>query len=202
MLSIGITGGIGSGKSTVCSILEHLGYPVFYADKAGREVSDQNPDVRAKIKALFGNEAYKGDVLNRQWVAQRVFSDASLKEKLNAVIHPAVFEAYENWKKLQNSDLVFNESALLFETGSYKRFDAIVLVTADEELRIKRVMERDGISREQILARMKQQLPDLETVPAAGRKQKAHFVITNNTSDLLLPQVLEMIRLLKLADAN
>ena len=191
MLSIGITGGIGSGKSTVCSILENLGYPVFYADKVGREISDQNFKVINQIKNLLGDEAYKNGILNRTWVAQRIFANTSLKDALNAIIHPAVFEAFENWKKQQNATIVFNESALLFETNSYMRFDKTILLVAEQELRIQRVMSRDALKRDEILSRMQQQLSDPEKI------LKADFVVQNNTTDLLLPQVLEIIKRLK-----
>lgn len=187
MLSIGITGGIGSGKTTVCRILEHLGYPVFYADNVGREISNTDPELRAKIKAIFGSEAYQGEELNRPYIAQRIFSDATLKEKMNAIVHPAVYRAFEVWKAEQNSPLIFNESALLFETGSYKRFDAVILVSADEEERIQRVLKRDHSQREQVLARIKQQLPDSE------KMKLATYTIHNNDSDLVLPQLLKIL---------
>lgn len=187
MLSIGITGGIGSGKTTVCRILEHLGYPVFYADNVGREISNTDPELRAKIKAIFGSEAYQGEELNRPYIAQRIFSDATLKEKMNAIVHPAVYRAFEAWKAGQNSPLIFNESALLFETGSYKRFDAVILVSADEEERIQRVLKRDHSQREQVLARIKQQLPDSE------KMNLATYTIHNNDSDLVLPQLLKIL---------
>ncbi len=190
MKSIGITGGIGSGKSMVCKILEKLGYPVFYADFEAKKAQQEDPLLKSQIIALLGEGAYEGDTLNRPFVAENIFNDPALRKAMNQIVHPAVYRAYDSWKSKQTAELVFNESALLFETGSYKRFDATILVTADLEVRIARVIERDQVTREQVLARMNHQLSDDE------KRRHTPFVITNNPDVMLIPQVLQMVETL------
>lgn len=191
MKSVGITGGIGSGKSMVCKILETLGYPVFYADQEAKKVMTEDALLKTQIMELLGADSYHGDQLNRPFVADKIFNDTTLKNAMNQLVHPAVFRAFDSWKSKQNSPLIFNESALLFETGSYKRFDATILVTADKETRIERVMQRDGVTREQVLARMENQLDDAE------KKKLCTYLIVNNPDTLLIPQVLEKIEWLR-----
>ncbi|MCE3296290.1 MAG: Dephospho-CoA kinase [Crocinitomicaceae bacterium] len=187
MFSIGITGGIGSGKSLVCKVLEHLAYPVFYADESAKQNMLENLDLINAIVKTFGEKAYIDKQLNRNYLSSQVFSKPELREKLNALVHPTVFQSYDAWKKQQNSPIVFNESALLFETGSYKRFDQVWLVTADMETRIERVMKRDNVSREDVLARMKSQLSDEEKIEFGPK------IIENNNDSRVLPQILELI---------
>ena len=187
MFSIGITGGIGSGKSTVCRVLEHLGYPVFYADQAAKENMLENLDLINAIVKTFGEKAYIDKQLNRNYLSSQIFSKPELREKLNALVHPTVFQSYDRWKEQQQSNIVFNESALMFETGSCKRFDQVWLVVADPETRISRVMERDGVSREEVLSRMKNQLPDEEKMKFGPK------IIENNPDSRLLPQILKLI---------
>lgn len=188
--SIGITGGIGSGKTTVCKIIEHLGYPVFYSDLVARELSNNSSHIREQICSLFGDQAYIDRVLNRAWIASQIFQDEKRRLLLNQIIHPAVYEAYNMWLSEQVTELAFNESALLVETGSYERFDRLVLVTCPVKTRIKRIMNRDGIRAEQVEARMNQQLPDQE------KAKFAHYCIQNDDSDHLIPQVLDLIETL------
>ncbi|TNE53946.1 MAG: dephospho-CoA kinase [Bacteroidetes bacterium] len=185
-LSIGVTGGIGSGKTSVCQVLQHLGYPVFYADQEAKNLYTSHSGLRDQVIELFGTQAYSDDKLNRSWVAQKVFEDDKLLQQLNALIHPLVFEAYGNWLRRQTSSLCFNESALLFETGSYKRFDYTILVCAREESRIHRVMKRDGSTRESVLARMKQQLSD------EHKKELADFTLLNEDDSPLLREILSL----------
>lgn len=190
MKSIGITGGIGSGKSMVCRILETLGYPVFYADNAAKQNMLENLDLISAIVGTFGEKAYIDKQLNRNYLAQQIFSKTELKEKLNSLVHPTVFQSFEKWKLKQKSQIVFNESALLFETGSYSRFDKIWLVVADEETRIKRVMIRDHCSRENVHTRINNQLSD---------DQKMKFpceIIHNGESDLILERILELLTII------
>lgn len=191
MKSIGITGGIGSGKSMVCKILETMGYPVFYADQEAKKSMIQDDLLKAGIIDLLGTASYQNGELNRPFIAEKIFGNPDLKQKMDALVHPAVFRAFEVWKSRQTAPLIFNESALLFETGSYKRFDATVLVTANKETRIERVMKRDQVTREQVVSRMENQLSDEE-------KQKLCTHQINNNPDLLLiPQVLNILELLK-----
>lgn len=187
MFSIGITGGIGSGKSLVCKVVENLGYPVFYADESAKQNMLENLDLINAIVKTFGEKSYIDKQLNRGYLASQVFSKPELREKLNALVHPTVFQSYEYWKKEQNSPLVFNESALLFETGSFKRFDQVWLVTADMETRIERVMQRDKVTREDVLARMKNQLADEEKMKFGPK------IIENNNDSQVLAQILEAL---------
>lgn len=185
--SIGITGGIGSGKSVVCKVLESLGYPVFYADTAAKKVMQEDEQLRREISALLGTESYLGAEVNRPFIAAKIFGSDELRTALNALVHPAVWRTFDAWKAEQSQPLVFNESALMFETGAYKRFDCIVLVTAPEETRIERVMQRDGLSRDEVLARMAKQWPDTEKMELADK------IILNGPDDKLVPQVLELL---------
>jgi dephospho-CoA kinase len=187
MISIGITGGIGSGKSIVCKVLECLGYPVFYSDAEAKKNMLENLDLISSIVGAFGNEAYIDKQLNRTFLANQIFKKPDLKEKLNALVHPTVFQSFEKWKSQQNSTHVFNESALLFETGSYTRFDEIWLVTADLETRIKRVIKRDNISLENVLERIENQMKDEEKMKFPCK------IIRNNDGDLVLAQVLKLM---------
>ena len=190
MKSIGITGGIGSGKSLVCKIIEKLGYPVFYADEAAKKLMIDDQSLKSELIHLLGEDAYLNNQLNRTFIAEKIFKNNQLKKGVSDLVHPAVYRAYENWKKMQNSDLVFNESALLFETGSYKSFDATILVTANRETRIERVMKRDNLSRETVLERMSHQLDDV------SRQKLCDFEIVNDEQKPLIPEIIKILRLL------
>ena len=187
MKSIGITGGIGSGKSMVCKILETLGFPVFYADSEAKKVMNSDETLKSGIIGLLGDAAYQDNALNRPFVAEKIFGDHALRKSMDSLVHPAVFRAFDQWKAQQHAALIFNESALMFETGSYKRFDATVLVTADQETRIARVIKRDSVTREQVLARISHQLSD------EAKRKLCSAVIVNDEDVLLIPQVLEMV---------
>lgn len=187
MISIGVTGGIGTGKSTICAVLETMGYPVFYADAEAKKCMTDDPLLRQEIVAQFGSEAYVQGLLNRSYLASIIFRDPSQRDVLNQLVHPAVYRAFEQWKTRQSATLLFNESALLFETGSYRRFHATILVTAEREVRIQRVMERDSISREQVIDRMNNQWDDTEKIALAS------FVIRNNPTDLVVPQLVQIV---------
>tara|TARA_B100000508_G_scaffold48272_1_gene37510 strand:+ start:57869 stop:58444 length:576 start_codon:yes stop_codon:yes gene_type:complete len=183
MIKVGLTGGIGAGKSIVARVLATMGFPVFYSDKVGKELLSDNSDIQNEVINIFGNEAYAEGELNRGFLAKMIFSDNQLKEKLNAIIHPAVREEFDAWSKKQNSTIVFNEAAILFETGSYKNFDKNILVTAPEEIRINRVMERDDSSKEEIRSRMENQWSD------SRKKKLADFEIVNDGNQLIIPQL-------------
>lgn len=187
MLKIGITGGIGSGKTTVCQIFSLLGVPVFYADTVAKDLMVTDAVLIAQVKGAFGNKAYfDNGSLNRKHVSNIVFNNKQELEKLNSYVHPAVFRAMDVWASQQKSSYVLKEAALLFESGSYRQNDFNVLVSADEDLRIKRVMERDGVTHDKVEARMRNQLSEQE------RLNKADFVIDNNGTQLLIPQVLHL----------
>ena len=176
-ISIGITGGIGSGKSTVAQLVEAFGYPVFYSDTESKKLL-QSPAVLQELSGLFGESILDNGTIDKVALANIVFSDKAKLEQLNKVMHPKVREAFTAWKSNQNSSLVFNEAAILFETGAYQNFDYTLLVTADEELRIQRVMARDSVSKEAVLSRMQKQWPDED------KKKLADFVIVNNNEAL------------------
>ncbi len=187
MKSIGVTGGIGSGKSIVCKIFEVLGFPVFYADAEAKKCMIEDSQLIQSVIDLLGEESYSNNELNRAFVAEKIFYNSDLKAKMDALVHPAVYRAFEKWKSLQNSPLIFNESALLFETGSHERFDEIILVVADLETRIERVMKRDEVSREAVVSRIQHQMLDEHKL-----KMNPH-VIENDRHHMLIPQVLEFI---------
>ena len=187
MKRIGITGGIGAGKSLVAEIIKAMGYPVYNSDERAKELTDSNPKIKEGLIHLFGEEIYQNDTLNKFALAQAIFSDESLREKVNALIHPIVREDFNLWALAQNNALVFNESAILFETGSFKNFDAIILVYAPKELRIKRIMKRDNCSENEVLKRMNTQFSDEE------KYQLTEFRVLNDEQTPLLKQVEQII---------
>lgn len=189
MIKIGITGGIGSGKTTVCRIFKQLGIPVFYADTVAKEIMVTDPVLREGIINTFGSGSYElSGKLNNKHIAQIVFNNKVELEKLNALVHPAVFRAFESWQQTIPADVPYNlkEAALLFESGSYKMCDYSILVTAPKTVKIQRVMERDGVTSEQVEARMDKQLSDIE------KNKMADFLITNDESQSVILQVLEL----------
>ena len=188
MLQIGITGGIGSGKTTVCKIFESLGVPVFNADLEARAILDHDSHVKEAIRREFGKELYnnKGK-LNRKAMAAIVFNNKVLLEKLNNLVHPAVGKKYESWvEKHRDQPYVIKEAAILFESGSYKQLDKVVVVSAPEEERIRRVMQRDGVTEREVRERMSRQLSEDERIA------RADHVIHNDGEQELLPQVKEL----------
>ena len=188
---IGITGGIGAGKTIVCSIIHAMGYPVFSSDKESKIILNTDPEVIKAITALFGNKAYTNGSLNRPYIAEKVFNDRQLLEQINAIAHPAVRKAFDQWASKQPTSIVFNEAAIIFETGGYKQFDANVLVTAPQATRLARVMTRDGISAEAVQQRMSKQWTDEE------KRKLADFEIVNDGKMMLIPQVLQLIKDIK-----
>lgn len=186
-LKVGITGNIGSGKTTVCRIFETLGIPVYYADTAAKRLMVEQPDLVRGITGLFGSESYHADgSLNRAHLSARAFADKSLLTQLNALVHPAVRADAERWHREQDAPYTLHEAALTFETGGEKRLDRVIVVAAPEALRLRRVMERDGADEAQVRARMQHQMPEAEKV------ERADFVIDNDGERLLIPQVLVM----------
>ncbi len=174
---IGLTGGIGSGKSTVANIIEKMGYPVYYSDARAKEIVNEDLFLKEKIIEIFGSEAYdeKG-LYNRKFISGIVFNDKNLLERLNETIHPAVKFDFKNWTAKQASDMVFKETALLFELKLHKKCDKTVLVTADDNLRIKRVMDRDNKTYREVEAVMDNQMAEKDKI------KKADCTIYNNGS--------------------
>lgn len=165
-----------------------MGYPVFYSDKAAKDILETDFGVMASVTNLFGADAYSNGTLNRQFIARQVFGNEALLEALNALVHPAVRLAFDRWTEKQEAELVFNEAAILFETGAYKNFDAVLLVTAPEPLRIQRVMARDKVDAEAVKARMAKQWTDDQKIPLAT------YTILNDDQTLLIPQVIELLK--------
>lgn len=189
MLKIGITGGIGSGKTTVCKIFEVLGIPVFYADTAAREIMVKDAVLTKGVKEAFGKNSYLPDgSLNNKHIAAIVFADSVELDKLNALVHPAVFRAFDAWvaQIVPHTPYVLKEAALLFESGSFKMCDQNILVLAPETLKLERVAKRDGVTVEQVRARMDKQFTDDQ------KRQLADRLIYNNENYSLIEQVITL----------
>jgi dephospho-CoA kinase len=186
MLKIGLTGGIGSGKTTAAKIFELLNIPVYYADLAARELYHSDADLMQKIKTNFGEDLYKDNQLNRARLAELVFTDPQKLELLNQLVHPPTIRAAEEWMKKQKAPYVIKEAALLFESGSVSGLDYVIGVKTPTHLRIKRVMDRDGLTREAILNRMARQIDE------EIKWKLCDFLLVNDEQQLLIPQVLEL----------
>jgi len=187
MIFIGITGGIGSGKSTVCSLFEKKGTLVFLADLVAKEIVDSNVAVLQKIVDLFGRQVLDSSKkLNRKALSEIVFKDEKLLEKLNAIVHPRVFEAFDLWKKQlpAKSKYALVESALLFESGMFELTDYALAVIADEDVRIQRVVSRDSISPEQVKHRMKRQISIEELLELSDFQIQNNGTISELTSKI------------------
>lgn len=193
MKLIGLTGGIGSGKTTVAAIFETLAVPVFYADKVGRELLENDKDVIAEVRSAFGEAVMLGNKPDRRTLANLVFRDESLLQKLNTIIHPAVVGVQQQWLRNLGNEHPYclKEAAILFESGSYKDCDEVICVAADEETRIERIMRRDGSSREQVLQRMARQWPEHRKI------EMSQYTINNSGSLSLVQQVLKIDRKLR-----
>ena len=186
VLKIGLTGGIGSGKTTVAKIFELLGVPVFYADEASKRLYHTNEELRTSLKKHFGEDVYTDDQLNRSKLAAIVFNDPAKLELLNSLVHPLTIKDAEEWMQQQKVPYIIKEAALLFEAGSSGGLDYIVGVSTPQHLRIKRVMDRDGITREEVLSRMKRQIDEEKKMLLCD------FVIKNDEQELVIPQVLTL----------
>lgn len=187
MYQVGVTGGIGSGKTEVCRVLETLGVPVYYADMEAKRLMNGQPELKKRIVELLGKEAFDGNALNRRYVGASVFGDRKLLEKLNRLVHPVVRKDYRDWVARQlDVPYVVEEAAILFESGAYRFLDKTVLVFAPDEIRIRRVMDRDGVSRENVKRRMIQQMDEEE------KRVLADEVIVNDDREMLLPQIIAL----------
>lgn len=186
MLRIGLTGGIGSGKSTVARIFEVLGIPVYRSDLATRQLMENDAALREAILAAFGPEAYMDGKLNRAFIAGIVFNDPDRLEQLNQLTHPATIRDAESWMARQQAPYVVKEAALIFESGSARGLDKVIGVYAPESVRLQRVMERDGLTREAVRLRMERQLDE------KLKMKLCDHVIRNDGSCLVIPQVLDL----------
>ncbi len=184
MYIVGLTGGIGTGKTTVSEIFKKLGIPVYNSDIEAKKLMHTDKELIKKISNLFGKDIYKDNLLDRKKLAAEVFSNKEKLNRLNAIVHPAVKQDFELWALRQNSLYQIKESAILFESGIYKNVDKIITVTAPLNLRIKRLIKRDNTSQEEIKKRINNQLDE------KFKTDNSDFIIDNNTSKLLIPQVL------------
>lgn len=186
----GLTGGIGSGKSTIARLFEILGCVIFESDTAAKEIYF-HPPIRTKVKALLGAESYLSDYkINKAFISKQVFSNTTLLEQLNAIIHPAVSDMFKQFIVQHPRKIIIKETALLFEAGLEKEVDKRILVVSDLEMRINRVMQRDGINREEVEKKIKAQLSEEEKI------KKADFVIINDENQLIIPQVITVYKAL------
>ena len=186
MLRVGLTGGIGSGKSTVARIFEVLGVPVYYADVEARRLMETDPALIQGIKQLFGEEAYIDGTLNRSHIATKMFADSSLTAAMNALVHPATITDGETWMKKQQAPYAIKEAALIFESGTQQYLDHVIGVSAPPTLRLYRSMKRDGSTKEKVLARMEQQMDE------QIKMKLCDSVVINDEQHALLPQVMEL----------
>ncbi len=191
MIKVGITGGIGSGKTHICKLLELMNFSVFYSDAEAKKIQNTNAYVRSKLTELYGEEAYTEEGLNRKFIAEIIFNNPSAKKQLEEIIHPKVAEAFATWceeKAGTDEKIVFIESAILYESGFDKMVDKVIVVYADEDVRIERSMRRDGADRTAIEERIKNQGSDKE------KCNKADFVLHNNPNDYINKQLLNIVK--------
>jgi dephospho-CoA kinase len=185
-LKIGLTGGIGSGKSTVAKVFETIGIPVYYADDAAKRLMSEDAQLREQIIALFGPEAYINNLPDRKYIAKLVFNNKEKLQQLNAVVHPATIRDGEEWMKRQTTPYAIKEAALIFESGTQSQLDYVIGVSAPAALRIHRAMKRDHVSREEILSRMNKQIQEII------KMRLCDFIIYNDEQQLVIPQVLDL----------
>lgn len=176
MKLIGLTGGIGSGKSTVGTLLEHKNIPVYYSDKRAHDIMNESEKIISSLKKEYGEDIYVDGILDREKLGNLVFADQKKLHALNALVHPEVFRDFDEWKKTQTSEIIMKEAAILFESGSYQECDIVLTVSAPEEIRIRRTMERDQMSREKVLERISKQWSD------EMREEKSDYIIRNDGS--------------------
>lgn len=187
MLKLGITGGIGSGKTTVCRLFELLGISVYYADEESKKLLDEDKEVKKQVLSIFGDSILNdAGLIDRKKLAEIVFNNKIQLEKLNSILHPAVGLHFESWLKKQKSPYILKEAAILFESAAYKQVDKVLTIVAPLELKIQRTMKRDGVTREEVESRIKLQMSDEEKI------KRSDFVIQNNEQELLIPQVLAL----------
>lgn len=186
MLRIGLTGGIGSGKTTVAKVFETLGVPVYYADEAAKRLMNEDEALKNQLQQQFGKEIYVDEKLDRSYLASIVFNDNKKLALLNSIVHPATIEDATRWMQQQNTPYTIKEAALIFESGSQKNLDKVIGVYAPVPLRIERVIKRDNIRKEEILLRMNKQMDEEQ------KMRLCDYVITNDEEQLVIPQVLAL----------
>ena len=183
---LGVTGGIGSGKTSVCKVFNVLGIPVFSTDAEAREIMDNDKDIINRIKSIAGKDVYANGSLNRTELANIIFNDYSLLEKVNSLIHPVVYNNFMIWELEQDAPYVILEAAILFESGADKLVDRIATVVTPVEERVERVIQRNNISRAQVMERIRNQMDD------DSRIKLSDYVIANSESDMIIPAILNI----------
>lgn len=186
MIRVGLTGGIGSGKSTIAKIFEVLGVPVYYADAATRELMNTDAEVKNDVIRHFGEQSYQDNLLNRKYISSIVFSDPKKLELLNSITHPATIRHAAAWMQTHHASYIIKEAALIFESGSAEGLDYVIGVYAPKPLRIKRVMQRDKISSDEVINIMNKQLDE------EIKMKLCDFVLRNNEQELIIPQVIKL----------
>ncbi len=185
-MKIGVTGGIGSGKTSVCMVFKVLGVPVFSADTAARGIMDANTDLIENINSLTGMDLYTSGLLDRSKLASLIFNDRSLLEKINYLVHPLVFEQFKTWAAEQSAPYVIMEAAILVESGATKLVDRIVTVIAPVEERVERIIKRNKLSRDQIIERINNQMND------EARIKFSDYLVRNSENDMIIPEILKI----------
>lgn len=186
MLKIGLTGGIGSGKTTVVKVFMQLGVPVYLSDDRAKYLMNENESLKTSLISLFGENTFLNGKLNRSYIASTVFSTNNKLNELNALVHPYVKKDFETWLASQNANYIIKEAAILFETGANKFLDKVILVESPEKLKIQRIMLRDSLKHEEILDRMSKQWSDLD------KRIYADYIILNDEKSSLIKQILKL----------
>ncbi len=190
MLRVGLTGGIGSGKSTVAKIFEVLGIPVYYADDASKKLMNDDEELKEKIRVHFGKDAYTNGLLNRAYLSSIVFNNPEKLALLNSIVHPATIKDAAEWMQKQTTPYTIKEAALIFESGSQENLDKVIGVFAPAAVRINRVMQRDNVTREEVISRMNKQINE------EIKMRLCDYVVSNDEQELLIPQVLKLHEIL------
>ncbi|MEO9511332.1 MAG: dephospho-CoA kinase [Flavobacteriaceae bacterium] len=195
MMIVGLTGGIGTGKSTVAGMFQDLGVPVYDSDAEAKHLMHTSVELKSAITKLLGEKSYRGNILNRSFIANQVFENPDKLRALNKIVHPAVKRDFVNWTKNQQAPYVIQETALIFENGSQDQYDHVILITAPTDLRVNRVTIRDGLTKEEVMGRMRNQLEDSQKLGLA------HFHIANINLEITREMVVELHqKLIKLAN--
>lgn len=186
MLKIGLTGGLGSGKSTVAHIFEVLSIPVYYADAASKRLMNDDEKVKEAVQTAFGKEVYPEGILDRKYLAEIVFRDEKKLEVLNSIVHPATLLDANEWMKKQTAPYIMKEAALIFESGSHQSLDHVIGVKAPLSLRLQRAIKRDNLSKEEAMSRINRQISE------EIKMRLCDFIIVNDEQHMVIPQVLEL----------
>jgi dephospho-CoA kinase len=186
IMKLGVTGGIGSGKTSVCKVFSVLGIPVFFADPEANQVMNSDENIIGEINKLAGDDLYTEGTLDRRKLASLIFNDKDLLKKVNSLVHPVVFENFKHWTALQNTPYVIMEAAILFESGASELVDRVATVIAPVEERISRVTQRNTLSREQVIGRINNQISDSERI------KRSDYVINNSENEMIIPAILKI----------